>query len=160
MTSMFTPNTYQRGEAPEVAEVDLSGTVRRLGASYLYTNTTNTPSMYVVCSFTIPYPVAGRVYQARGLCTILPNTAASDSDMILSHGLSATTGGTDMMFYNTFHPTASKVYGYTIFGEFTYAGTTGDTPYNVVLKVDPHAGSAYTVASAGAPSILIVDEVL
>jgi len=153
---MFTPVTYGRS-----AGEDLTGVVRRVGSATRTTNTVNTADLYLVVSLTIPEPIAGRIYQARGLTAIFPGTAGSDSDMILAHGLNATsTGGTNFAFYNTYHPAASKQYGCTIFGEFTYTGTTGDTPYNVVLLVDPHAGLAYTVASAAAPSILIVDEVL
>lgn len=138
-----------------------SGTLRSVGVSIVTAGFGPTAATPVACaSVTLPFPRNGRRYRATYTGYAQSDTAGGFTTTLLKHGLSATTTGTNILEMLLDHRTASRRGTVAGHGEFTYAGTDGATPYNVIAVFLGGGGNSSTIASATQPQYLSVDEII
>jgi hypothetical protein len=143
------------------ANSDLAGTIRRVGSTMRLTSTANSTVVFNICTVTIPNPVNGRTYQAKGIADITPDTAGAYTVMGLKWGVGAVTTGTNIMEKYIDHRIANRIVEGVVFGDFVYTGTTGAANVNVVFVATPMAGSGCLCAvPTNHHAILTVDEIL
>lgn len=146
---------------PRTTGSDLSGTTRRVGSAMRFTGTANSTVVFNVATVTIPNPVNGRTYHAKGIADFAPDTAGMYTVVGLKWGVGATTTGTNIMEKYVDHRIVGRVVEGVVFGDFVYTGVTGATNVNVVFVATPSSGAGVSCSVAtNHHAILIVDEIL
>lgn len=109
---------------------------------------------------TIPFPVNGAKYRAfcQGLCS--NSLAGANTAWDLRQGVGITTGGTIFGHTLVDQRVATLGVGLTIVAEFVYAGATGAASMNITATFLAGSGTAAALASATAPMLLTVDEIM
>lgn len=140
--------------------VELGSIVRCVARDTRDTTSSLTGSEQNVCTATIPYPIAGRVYKVTGFTNIEPDTAGQYSELRIRHGINANTGGTEVARAYVDHRVGTRIVGGVVLGEFEYTGDDGQANYNVVLTLDASGGDSAIYASASNPAYLVVEEIV
>lgn len=134
------------------------GLVIRVGGVIRTTDGTLSASEVNICTVTIPNPINGKTYRVTANANFIAS-ASLESRMRIKHGVSASTGGTQIGEATLDHSGARSIEG-TVVCEFTYTGTTGAANYNVVMTLVPIANTVRVSASATRPASLFVDRIL
>src|SRR6266540_644103 len=137
--------------------IEAQHNVIREGKTLKTTDGTLSASEVNVCSFTIPNPINGADYRVTFHGNFIAS-ASLEGRVRVKHGLSAVTGGTQIAEACINHPDTRAI-GTSIVIEFTYTGTNGANPYNVVVTCVPLANTYRYSANSTRPAVLIVDRI-
>lgn len=138
---------------------DVTYPVRRVVSATRTTSTTNATTPYNIATATIPYPIDGQRYRVTATANLIGDTAGAATFVQVKHGINASTGGTQVGEGQIDFRAASRTETCTLVCEFTYAGTSGQSVFNVVLVAAPNVNGSLCTASATRPSTVTVDEI-
>lgn len=136
--------------------------IRYVGSAKRTTSTTNATSLFNVVTYTLPQAltVTGTKFRISAACNIAGDTAGAYSDLQILIGANASIGGTWLAGYYWDHRIAGRIGAAAIPNfEYTYAEAQNVANMNIVLVINPSAGSLVS-ASATRPSYLTVDRIM